>query len=1334
MAGRSISTKVSIEGEKQYRSAITSINAVLKELKSEMQLVTAQFQGNANSQEALAAKGAVLKKQLSEQQSLIKTLTAAIQSGKKAQDDWRSAIETTKISLATVNEKLASMDSSTQASGQQWLALKNKMEAARAELASLKSSTGDTTAEQERLTAQIQELEAEMKALDDATGGSASEVGKLYEEQAKLSTTLETQEGKLQGVTDKTTRWQTQLNKAAAEVVALSEEERKNNQYMEEAQKAADGCATSIDKYGKEVKEAGQNSSGAASGIDETNKALDAMAALLVTAGIQSALQKMVSALKACVDTSAEFNYTMATVQATSGATEDEIEKLNVQALEYASTTIFLAKDVAESYQAMAQAGWSVDDMLDSMSGVMNLAAASAEDLGDVTNIVVDAMTAFGYSASEAGNFADVLAEAAADSNTSVALLGESFTAVSSTAGAMGYTIEDVAVALAALANNGIKSEMAGTALATSLTRMSGSNETAMKAMEELGLTMVDTETGAARPLQECLDEMREAFSGLTDEQKINYAYQLAGQKGMKALLAIVNTADETWDSLTESINNCNGAAEDMANIQLDTYTGQVQLLESAMEGLKMEVGNQLTPALGELTEGLTAVLNGVTGFISGNKEAVPIVTGTAVALGTFTAAVTVATTAVKVFQLAQEALGASFGPVGLAAAAISAVLGVLAYDLIETKNTATEADNVLSSCSNSAKEWAETQNTLATSSSNTLALMQSLISLSTQTNKSSADIEVMKATVDELNGSVEGLNLSYDEQTDTLSMTTEALEAYVNMMVKQQQAQAIVERMIELKTEEAELEEQLAAAKENTAAAQQEYLDTIDEYTNGYEGVSSGVLAAQQAEDELNEALSANNEAYAELEGQYSEIIGQVDEYSSLVGDTTENTEDLTEANETASESMEALAEMTESLTETCGYYIERLAEAGISVDQLSQYLIDSGQSAEDWKKSIDDAVNTIVNDFELLEADTETSIYTMGENLQSNIDAYTAWQTNISTLMAAAKASGNDTSVAFVQYMADMGVGSAAQVQQMVDDMNYTFGTLAPTWGAAVDAATAACASGIETGGAEASAAVEEVAQEGVDAITGAGTDDAGKRYTEKMAEGVSGQKGKVETAVKGVGDAGAKAFGNVDTKSAGSRFTSGLAQGITSGSGKVTTSATSLATNAKSPFYNQNWSSVGYNISSGIASGIRSGSSVVTNAAKSVAQSAYNSAKNTLSIHSPSKVMAEVGQFYDEGFAQGITENTNKVIAAVNDMTGASISEASGTIDATGGTIITNNYGGSDSGTYSMLAKYLPKLLSALESDSGGVSLKGLAKAITPYVDGNLGTTEKRRARGN
>lgn len=1396
MAGRTISTKVTIEGEKQYRSAITSINTVLKELKSEMQLVTAQFQGNANSQEALAAKSEILKRQLSEQQTLMKTLTSAIQSGKKAQDEWRSAIDTTKSSLATVNEKLSGLDASTQKNGQEWLTLKNRLEAAKAELNALKSSTGDTTKEEERLTAQIEDLQGQMKALDESTGGSASETGRLYEEQAKLTTTMETQEGRLQTVTDKTNKWQTQLNKATAEVVSLSAQEQKNNQYMEEAQAAADKCATSIDKYGNEVKEAGQNSQSAANGIQQTNDALDAMQSILITAGIETAVKKVVSALRDCVDVSANFRYTMATVQATSGATTDELDKLTAQAQEYASTTIFLAQDVAESYQAMAQAGWSVDDMLDSMSGVMNLAAASAEDLGSVTNIVVDAMTAFGYSTSEAGRFADVLAEAAADSNTSVALMGDSFTAVSSTAGAMGYTIEDVAVALAALANNGIKSEMAGTALATAITRMSGSNETATKAMKELGLSMTDTETGAARPLGECLEELRAAFAGMNDEQKINYAYQLAGQRGMKGLLAIVNTSSETWDNLTESINNCNGAAEEMANIQLDTYTGQVQLLDSAMEGLKMEVGDQLTPALGSLVEIFTDVINGMTAFISENEGAIPILTGAATAVGTFATAITVATTAVKVFQIAQSTLGAAFGPLGIAVGVASAALGLLATSFIETESAATDADKCISSAKDSAQEWATTQETLSTSETNVMGLMTSLISLSSQTVKSDADIAMIKKTTDELNSSVEGLNLSYDEQTDSLSMTTEALEAYVETMMLQQKAEAVVERMVELKSEEYDIEQELADAKANTAAIQAEYNAEVEQYGEANGKLTGDLKTAQETEVALGEALESNRKQYTELEGKYGEITDQINTYSDSLEETKDGTDGLAESTDGASEAVSGLSEelsennsalqdiisgaesavesgnslretyeelysqfedldgemdettrlmaeqalealnlaaTNQELTSSCEYYVQSLEKAGYSVSDLSQYLIDSGITAEEWKEQVSSAIDTIVNGFDTLSLDSETTIYQMGENLQSNIATYTTWQQNISALMAAAKQSGNETSVAFIQYMADMGVESAAQVAQMASDMEYTFGTLAPTWSAAVDAATSACTSGLVKGGANAESAVNDTVDAGIDAITRADTNTAGKGYMQRMSDGAKAQKQTVRGSVEQVAQAGIDAIEKADSGTAGSDYAQRMAQGVTSGASSMWSAGTTLASNAYKGASSYNYYSVGYNVASGMASGIYGGSSLVTNAAKSVAQKAYQAAKSSLAIKSPSRVMAEIGKYYDEGFAQGIEDNANMVLESVKDMTKASVFEAESGAKDTGNTVITNNYGGESSETYSMLAKYLPRLLNALEND-GGITIKGLAKAITPYVDGELGTAEKRRSRGN
>ena len=307
----------------------------------------------------------------------------------------------------------------------------------------------------------------------------------------------------------------------------------------------------------------------------------------------------------AAVKTATDFEAGMSEVKAISGATGSEFDALRDKAIEMGAKTKFSASDSADAFKYMAMAGWDASQMMDGIAGIMDLAAASGEDLATTSDIVTDALTAFGLQASDSAHFADVLAQASSKSNTNVGLMGETFKYVAPVAGALGYSIEDTAVAIGLMANSGIKGSQAGTALRSTITRLAKPVGEAKDAVEELGISITNAD-GTMKPLSQTMVELREKFAGLTEEQKAQYAAMLAGQEGMSGLLAIVNASDEDFQKLTNEINNANGAAEDMASVMMDNTAGAVEQLKGALESAGILIGEKLTPYIRKLAEWIT--------------------------------------------------------------------------------------------------------------------------------------------------------------------------------------------------------------------------------------------------------------------------------------------------------------------------------------------------------------------------------------------------------------------------------------------------------------------------------------------------------------------------------------------------------------------------------------------------------------------------------------------------------------------------------------------------------------------------------------------------------
>lgn len=327
----------------------------------------------------------------------------------------------------------------------------------------------------------------------------------------------------------------------------------------------------------------------------------------------------------AAVKSGMQFDATMSEVSAISGATGQEFDSLRDKALEMGAKTKFSASEAGEAMTYMAMAGWKAEDMIGGIEGIMNLAAASGEDLATTSDIVTDALTAFGLSAGDSGHFADVMAVAASNANTNVGMMGETFKYVAPVAGALGYSVDDTALAIGLMANSGIKATQAGTALRSIFTRLStdaGASSTSLGALgvltERLGVQFYNTD-GSARELNDVLMDSRAAWAGLTEEQQISYAKTIAGQEAMSGWLALMNASADDVNKLTDAIIDCNGAAEDMAAIMVDNLQGDLTLLGSAFESLQIAISDSLTPTLREFAQfGQKAMAGLLEGFQGG--------------------------------------------------------------------------------------------------------------------------------------------------------------------------------------------------------------------------------------------------------------------------------------------------------------------------------------------------------------------------------------------------------------------------------------------------------------------------------------------------------------------------------------------------------------------------------------------------------------------------------------------------------------------------------------------------------------------------------------------
>lgn len=324
----------------------------------------------------------------------------------------------------------------------------------------------------------------------------------------------------------------------------------------------------------------------------------------------------------AAVKTAADFDSAMSQVAAVSGATGKDFDALRSKAREMGSKTKFSATEAAEAMNYMAMAGWKTEDMLGGIEGVMNLAAASGEDLATTSDIVTDALTAFGLSAKDSGHFADILAAASSNANTNVSMMGETFKYCAPIAGALGFSAEDTAEAIGLMANAGIKSSQAGTALRTIMNNLAGDVKISGKAIGDVTIATTNAD-GSMRDLSDILADCRSAFGNLTESEKAQAAESLVGKNAMSGFLALMNAGEDDIEKLSSAIDNCDGSAEKMAMTMQDNLAGQLTILKSQLQELAISFGDILMPAIRSIVSKLQGFVDKLNGMDEGTKRTI---------------------------------------------------------------------------------------------------------------------------------------------------------------------------------------------------------------------------------------------------------------------------------------------------------------------------------------------------------------------------------------------------------------------------------------------------------------------------------------------------------------------------------------------------------------------------------------------------------------------------------------------------------------------------------------------------------------------------------------
>lgn len=539
----------------QLKSVLNSQKTILDSYKKQLALISAEYGENSKEADEMRIKIANQQAVINNTERSIRNYTEQLSDLERAQQEAAQKAQEQANAYNTLKQKIIEQ--------------KSELESLKSQYANVVLEQGANSDAAKNLAQQIENLSKDLQdnenRLQEASGAADSfdrSMGNAESTSETLTEKVKRQQSELNDlkqryidVAAEQGESSTEAQNLAQQIENLSGDLQQNQQRLQEASDAADEFDQSLEDVDEETDNT-TNGGLAAFGVALGN---------LVSNLIQAAIDKMRDLVTETIEVGKAFDSSMSQVGAVSGATGDELEALRNKAKEMGSTTKFTASEAADAFNYMAMAGWKTEDMINGVDGVLNLAAASGADLATTSDIVTDALTAMGYAAGDAGRLADVMAAASSNANTNVEMMGETFKYAAPLVGAMGYNMEDTAVAIGLMANAGIKASSAGTSLRSILSRLASPPKAAATAMDKLNISLKKTnEDGSTsmKSLDEVMRDLREAFADLGETEQAAAAKAIAGGEAFTGLLAIVNAAPEDFEKLTEAVAHSGGTMD----------------------------------------------------------------------------------------------------------------------------------------------------------------------------------------------------------------------------------------------------------------------------------------------------------------------------------------------------------------------------------------------------------------------------------------------------------------------------------------------------------------------------------------------------------------------------------------------------------------------------------------------------------------------------------------------------------------------------------------------------------------------------------------------------
>lgn len=996
MAGKKIGIVLALDGERQFSQGVSNAKKESAMLNSELKKLSTEYKGNANSLEFLTKKQENLSKQTESYQKRAESAKKGLENAQK------------------VSQKAA----------QRYEELSKALKDAEKAQGNMQKSGKDGTKEYQLQSKEVESLQ------------------KAVEKQG-----LECQ--KCEG---KVSDWSKKVSDAENDIEKNNQALKQNEKYLQEAQNATDKCAKSINEYGKETTTVITTTKEFGESLKEGfGEALAAKGLELAGEAFSAIGDKAKEAAEYVVEVGSSFEAGMSEVEAISGATGSELEALENKAKSLGSSTKFSATEAANAMTNMSLAGWSVNQTLSGIDGVLQLAAASNMDLADASQIVTDNISTFNLEASQSTHLADMMAYAQANSSTTAAELGEAYKNCGANMNAAGQDIETTTSFLEALANNGLRSSEAGTSLAAIMRDLTSKMKDGKIAIGDTSVEVMDS-NGNFRDMTDVLKDVENATDGMGDAQKQAALMSTFTSDSIKGLNMLLNTGADQVAGYEDSLRNCSGAASDMADTMQDNLQGKLTELSSATEGLGIAVYDYISGPLQGGVELLTDVVSGLTDAITPQKDAMEDMYD-------------------SVIQSSED-----------------------------LKNNMQSIDDQFTGAMNGA----ENVGNLATR----------LEELNNVQDRTTVQRQEMAAIVDQLSQSIPELQGAYDSENDTLSVTNEELEKLVKNYQQTAVQQAVMAATQDLVNQKLEAQVQIDKAEDQKKSVEarkkllQDELDLInqvkehendinialqnglefdadsaidyqtealkmykqalddgvisleeyqmaekaisnDQMGNRFEvltgtitqsGDATGVLATsvgelQDKEDALNSTIEDNTQLQKDADESIQSVTDSAKELFDVKVDGTESTEDNTKAQEENADAINATgiaAAGAGTALEGFNKTMERSQEAADAAKTAMRQILDEYNSTMD---SIKADLQDKISFADKFDGGDDITTEQMNENLQSWVDGIQNYQQNLQRLKEATDESGQAIfSAEFIQAIQEQGTDAANMLQHMV------------------------------------------------------------------------------------------------------------------------------------------------------------------------------------------------------------------------------------------------------------------------------------------------------------